>query len=137
MIISTEIKLVIAAGATALLLLAGYGLYNHGKTVAGLECEKAQKIAIEDAVKKAKEDWDSQLQISQSGKENVTKTVEKIVTVEKRIPVIVTKCDDVGGDYAGVYNDIVEAIRTGGAEAGPVASGKVPSSGPDGTTNSR
>lgn len=135
--ISTEIKALILAGVAIGLLLAGYGLYSHGKTVAGLECEKAQKLAIEKAVAKAKEDWDSQLQISQSGKENVTKTVEKIVTVEKRIPVIVTKCDDLGGDYAGVYNDIVGAIRTGGAEDGPVAAGKVSTSGPDGSTNSR
>lgn len=135
--ISTEIKALILAGATIALLLAGYGLYNHGKTVASLECEKAQKLAIEKAVAKAKEDWDSQLQISQSGKENVTKTVEKIVTVEKRIPVIVTKCDDVGSDYGRVYNDIIGAIRTGGAEDGSMASGKVSTTGPDGSTNSR
>lgn len=135
--ISSEIKAIIAAGVSIGLLLAGYGLYNHGKSVAKLECESAQKVVIEDAVKKTKEDWDSQLQISQSGKENVTKTVERIVTVEKRIPVIVTKCDDVGGDYAGVYNDIIDAIRTGGTEARPMASREVSSTGLDGSTNSR
>lgn len=135
--ISSEVKALILAGVAIALLLAGYGLYNHGKNVAELECEKAQKVAIEKAVAKAKEDWESQLQISQSGKENVTKTVEKIVTVEKRIPVIVTQCDDVGSDYAGVYNDIIGAIRTGGAEDGSVAAGKVPTTGPDGSTNSR
>jgi hypothetical protein len=115
------------------LMIAGTTLYNHGKSVAALECAETQKKAIEAAVTEAKRDWDSQKAITSNGIQNVNTTKEKIVYIERRAETIQAPlCTDLGSDYSGVYNDAIRAIKEGTDTGRNVSASKVPNPSFDG-----
>lgn len=125
-----------AIAAVVAVVGLSFASYYHGKNVSALEFDSKRKDILETAIKEARADWESQLKISQKGKENVATVIEKIVTVEKKIPYIVSSCNDLGADYSRLYNELIGAIKSGPSDSGPMVDGKVPTERLDGPSGS-
>lgn len=86
-------------------------IYDSGYNAAVVEQAAAIQVAKDDAVKKARIEWEATAEIADENIVIEERIVEVVRTVEKEIPKIVERivtvtpeCNDLGDDFAGLLN---------------------------------
>lgn len=92
-------------------------IYDAGWNAAVVEQESAIAIAKDEAVKKARTEWEATAAVAETNIVIEERIVEVERVVEKKIPQIVERiveikpeCNDLGVDFAGLLN---EQVRSG------------------------
>lgn len=120
----------------AVLIAAKMGvsaIYKSGWNAAIVEQERLIQQAKEDARAKEKEFWESVVADAEAQIIVEEKIVEKLVEVEKKIPVVVDRivevkpeCRDLGPDFIGLLNEQIRASTSGEAGSTGASSGSNP-----------
>ena len=93
--------------------------YDAGYNEAEVKWLTAQDAAIQEAVDKARADWDADAAIAADNIVTETEIVERVRVVEREVPKIVERvvqpeCRDLGPDIQRVFNNAITASGANG-----------------------